>query len=168
MIDLTPHDIGCTIWVDGGNLTVTGNGSIIAGVASSSCGVMVAKVFAKILAVPYSYLGPIIIMLTIIGSYATNMAVADVQIMAAAGILGLIFSVCHFNSAAMILGLVLGVICEGNFSRAYTIARGDLAGMFAFNSHPVACVLMSVSVILLMYPVLKWYVQYIRSHSLAR
>ncbi|MBR1671412.1 MAG: tripartite tricarboxylate transporter permease, partial [Fretibacterium sp.] len=35
----------------------------------------IAKVFAKILAVPYSYLGPIIIMLAIIGSYATNMAV---------------------------------------------------------------------------------------------
>ena len=32
----------------------------------------IAKVFAKILAIPYSYLGPIIVMLAIIGSYATN------------------------------------------------------------------------------------------------
>ncbi|MBR1673243.1 MAG: trap-t family transporter, partial [Fretibacterium sp.] len=59
----------------------------------------------------------------------------------------------HFNSAAMILGLVLGVICEGNFSRAYTIARGVLISMFSFGEHPVACVLMAVSAVLLLYPV---------------
>ena len=76
----------------------------------------IAKVFAQILAVPYSYLGPIIIMLAIIGSYATNMSIADVKIMAIAGVLGLVISACHFNSAALILGLVLGVICEGNFT----------------------------------------------------
>lgn len=110
----------------------------------------IAKVFAKILAIPYSYLGPIIVMLAIIGSYATNMSIADVKIMAVAGIAGLIFAVCHFNSAAMILGLVLGEICESNFSRAYTISRADLVGMF---SRPIAGSLMVLSVALLVYPI---------------
>lgn len=110
----------------------------------------IAKVFAKILAIPYSYLGPIIVMLAIIGSYATNMSIADVKIMAIAGIAGLIFNVCHFNSAALILGLVLGEICESNFSRAYTIARADLAGMF---TRPIAGTLMAVSILLLVYPI---------------
>ncbi|MBQ3645794.1 MAG: tripartite tricarboxylate transporter permease [Synergistaceae bacterium] len=112
----------------------------------------IAKVFAQILAVPYSYLGPIIIMLAIIGSYATNMSIADVKIMAIAGVLGLIISACHFNSAALILGLVLGVICEGNFSRAYTISRADIVGMF---SRPVAGTLMVISIILLVWPILS-------------
>ncbi|MCI6260552.1 MAG: tripartite tricarboxylate transporter permease [Pyramidobacter porci] len=110
----------------------------------------IAKVFAKILAIPYSYLGPIIVMLAIIGSYATNMSIADVKIMAIAGIAGLIFAVCHFNSAAMILGLVLGEICESNFSRAYTISRADLVSMF---SRPIAGSLMALSVALLVYPI---------------
>lgn len=112
----------------------------------------IAKVFAQILAVPYSYLGPIIIMLAIIGSYATNMSIADVKIMAVAGVLGLVISACHFNSAALILGLVLGVICEGNFSRAYTIARADIVAMF---SRPVAGSLMVISIILLVWPVIS-------------
>ena len=112
----------------------------------------IAKVFAQILAVPYSYLGPIIIMLAIIGSYATNMSIADVKIMAIAGVIGLIISACHFNSAALILGLVLGVICEGNFSRAYTISRADIVGMF---SRPVAGSLMVVSIILLLWPIVS-------------
>ncbi|MBQ7196827.1 MAG: tripartite tricarboxylate transporter permease [Synergistaceae bacterium] len=112
----------------------------------------IAKVFAQILAVPYSYLGPIIIMLAIIGSYATNMSIADVKIMAIAGVIGLIISACHFNSAALILGLVLGVICEGNFSRAYTINRADIIGMF---SRPVAGTLMTISIILLVWPIIS-------------
>ena len=112
----------------------------------------IAKVFAQILAVPYSYLGPIIIMLAIIGSYATNMSIADVKIMAIAGVLGLVISACHFNSAALILGLVLGVICEGNFSRAYTISRASIVNMFA---RPVAGTLMVVSIVLLVWPILS-------------
>ena len=112
----------------------------------------IAKVFAQILAVPYSYLGPIIIMLAIIGSYATNMSIADVKIMAIAGVIGLIISACHFNSAALILGLVLGVICEGNFSRAYTISRANLVNMFA---RPVAGTLMVVSIVLLLWPIVS-------------
>ncbi len=112
----------------------------------------IAKVFAQILAVPYSYLGPIIIMLAIIGSYATNMSIADVKIMAIAGVLGLVISACHFNSAALILGLVLGVICEGNFSRAYTISRANIVAMF---SRPVAGTLMIISIILLVWPVVS-------------
>lgn len=114
--------------------------------------IAIAKVFAQILAVPYSYLGPIIIMLAIIGSYATNMSIADVKIMAIAGVLGLVISACHFNSAALILGLVLGVICEGNFSRAYTISRADIIGMF---SRPVAGTLMVVSIVLLLWPIVS-------------
>lgn len=112
----------------------------------------IAKVFAQILAVPYSYLGPIIIMLAIIGSYATNMSIADVKIMAIAGVIGLVISACHFNSAALILGLVLGVICEGNFSRAYTISRANLVNMFA---RPVAGTLMVISLVLLVWPILS-------------
>lgn len=113
--------------------------------------IAIAKVFAQILAVPYSYLGPIIIMLAIIGSYATNMSIADVKIMAIAGVIGLIISACKFNSAALILGLVLGVICEGNFSRAYTISRANIVNMFA---RPVAGTLMIVSIILLLWPII--------------
>ena len=112
----------------------------------------IAKVFAQILAVPYSYLGPIIIMLAIIGSYATNMSIADVKIMAIAGVIGLVISACHFNSAALILGLVLGVICEGNFSRAYTISRANIVDMFA---RPVAGTLMVISIILLLWPIVS-------------
>jgi putative tricarboxylic transport membrane protein len=109
----------------------------------------IAKVFAKILSIPYSVLGPVIIMLAMIGSYATNMSTMDVKIMAIAGIAGVLFKVMHFNSAALILGLVLGSICEGNFSRAFTIYRGNVGAMFM---RPIAGTIMVICIIALIYP----------------
>ncbi len=118
--------------------------------------IMIAKVFAQILAIPYSFLGPIIVMLAVIGSYATNMSVFDVKIMAVAGIAGLLFSALKFNSAALILGLVLGKICEGNFSRAFTISRGNLFTMF---NKPIAGSIMVVCIAALVYPLVSPYLK---------
>ena len=86
----------------------------------------IAKVFAQILAIPYSYLGPIIMMLALIGTYGDQMSATSVQIMVLAGILGLVVRACHLNSAAIVLGLVLGSMCEQNFSRGYLMARADV------------------------------------------
>lgn len=111
----------------------------------------IAKVFAQILAIPYSYLGPIIVMLALIGSYANQMAIADVRIMVLAGVLGLLVKVCHFNSAAIVLGLVLGSMCESNFSRAYLMSKANLGAMFF---RPIAGVIMIVCIILLITPII--------------
>ena len=110
----------------------------------------IAKVFAQILAIPYSYLGPIIVMLALIGSYANQMAIADVRIMVLAGVLGLLVKVCHFNSAAIVLGLVLGSMCEANFSRAYLMSKANLAAMFC---RPIAGTIMIACIILLVTPI---------------
>lgn len=112
--------------------------------------IWIAKAFAKILSIPYALLGPIIIVLATIGSYADSLNFLDVKIMAVAGVAGVLFKVCRFNSAAMILGLVLGPMCEGNFSRGYLVARGDIISMF---SSPIAAVLMVVCILALVSPV---------------
>ena len=125
---------------------------IITNIVMVFVAIMIARVFAQILSIPYSYLGPIIIMLAVIGSYATNMSIFDVKIMAVAGIAGLLFSVLKFNSAALILGLVLGKICEGNFSRAFTISRGSLWTMF---NKPIAGIIMLVCIGALVYPMVS-------------
>ena len=130
-------------------LSATFASMVISNIVMVIVAIGIAKVFAQILSVPYSILGPSIVMLATIGSYANSMSIMDIKIMAIAGIAGLIFSVCKFNSAAMILGLVLGKLCEGNFSRAFTISRGNLFDMFA---RPIAGSLMIVCVLMLVYP----------------
>jgi putative tricarboxylic transport membrane protein len=84
-----------------------------------------AKVFVQVLKVPYAILGPMIVMMATIGSFATKNIAIDVVLMAVAGLIGFIFVTCKFNVSAMILGLVLGKICESNIRRAYIIAPGE-------------------------------------------
>ena len=113
----------------------------------------IAKVFAQILAIPYSYLGPIILMLALIGTYGDQMSATSVQIMVLAGVLGLIVRACHLNSAAIVLGLVLGNMCEQNFSRGYLMARANVLQMFNPALHPIAFVLIIVCIVMLISPV---------------
>ena len=113
----------------------------------------IAKVFAQILAIPYSYLGPIIMMLALIGTYGDQMSATSVQIMVLAGVLGLVVRACHLNSAAIVLGLVLGSMCEQNFSRGYLMARANVFQMFNPTLHPIAFVLIIVCIALLVSPV---------------
>ena len=113
----------------------------------------IAKVFAQILAIPYSYLGPIIMMLALIGTYGDQMSATSVQIMVLAGILGLVVRACHLNSAAIVLGLVLGSMCEQNFSRGYLMSKGSILMMFNPTLHPIAFVLIIVCIVLLVSPV---------------
>lgn len=111
----------------------------------------IAKVFAQILAIPYSYLGPIIVMLAIIGAYANQMSIADVQIMVIAGVLGIVVKACHLNSAAIVLGLVLGSMCEANFSRAYLMSRANIGTMFL---RPIAGPIMIFCIVMLVMPII--------------
>ncbi len=115
----------------------------------------VAKVFGKILAIPYSILGTVIILLATIGSFALQSNTGNVILMIIAGIIGYYFSKFGFNNAALILGLVLGEMVESNLRRAVMIEQGNIAAVF---SKPITAVLMIVSIISLLWPVVKPFV----------
>lgn len=112
----------------------------------------VAKVFAKILSVPYSFLGPAIIMLAAIGSYALKNSTGDIVLMAAAGIFGYMLSKQGFSAAALILGLVLGNMCESNLRRAVKMTNGDV--LAAFTS-PITTPILLVCAVMFVYPIIK-------------
>jgi putative tricarboxylic transport membrane protein len=112
----------------------------------------VAKVFAQILSVPYSILGPVICIFALIGAYALNNNTGDVMLMAWAGIIGYLFVKLGYNSAALVLGLVLGSMCESNFRRAYTLTNGSLIQIF---TKPITAVIMIACICMLVYPFIK-------------
>lgn len=119
--------------------------------------IVIAKVFVQILKVPYSILGPTIIMMATIGAYATKNTAVDVILMAVAGLAGFLLVKCKFNSSAMILGLVLGTICESNLRRAVTIVQGDtlLEAFINLLKRPVTGIIMAVCIVVLLWPVVK-------------
>lgn len=118
--------------------------------------IAIAKVFAKVLSIPYSMLGTIIIMLCFLGSYSNGRNVTDIAIMVVAGAIGYIFNRCHFNSAALILGLVLGSMVEKNLRNAIILAKGNLYTVFI--AKPITLVLMIAIIIMLVFPLVKPYI----------
>ena len=138
-------------------LSATFASMFVANIVMVIAAVIIAKIFVKVLAIPYSVLGPTIIMMATIGAYATKNTAVDVILMAISGVIGFVIVTCKFNSSALILGLVLGVICESNLRRAYTIADGDtlLAATMNILSRPVTGVIMVICLVALLWPVLK-------------
>ncbi|MCK9328512.1 MAG: tripartite tricarboxylate transporter permease [Candidatus Cloacimonetes bacterium] len=119
----------------------------------------IAKVFAQILSIPYSYLGPIIVMLALIGSYSEG-GFVGVQIMVIAGVLGIVVKYMHLNSAAIILGLVLGTMCEEHFSRAYVMNQANVFKVL-FGT-PISAVVISACILMLLSPALRPLVKKLR------
>ncbi len=112
----------------------------------------VARIFSKIMNVPYSVLGTMIAVFAVIGSFAVKNNVFDVFVMLGAGLAGYAMSKYKFNPAALILGLVLGNICESNLRRAVKLTQGNVA---AALSSPITATLLVICVLVLLYPVIK-------------
>jgi putative tricarboxylic transport membrane protein len=119
--------------------------------------IIIAKIFVQVLKIPYSILGPTIIMLAAIGAFATKNIAIDVILMAIAGVVGFVLVVCKLNSSALILGLVLGVICESNLRRASIMAPGDtlLATLGSIVTRPITGVILLICLAVLVGPVVK-------------
>jgi putative tricarboxylic transport membrane protein len=95
---------------------------------------------------------PIIIILTIIGSFALRNNTGDVTLMIFMGVLGyLLLKKAGFPIAPLILGLVLGTLMENNFRRAYLIAGG--IGEILFR--PIAGSIILLSILFLIYPFIR-------------
>ena len=125
---------------------------------------LIAKVFVQALRIPYAYLGPLIIMMATIGSFATKNNSIDVMTMAVSGLIGFVFVTCRFNVSAMILGLVLGKIIESNLRRAYIIAPGEGLWDTTWNVFkaplkiapvPLTAILVFICIAVLLGPVVK-------------
>ena len=112
----------------------------------------VAKVFGKILAIPYSVLGTVIILLATIGSFGLQNSTGNVMLMIIAGIFGFAFSKFGFNNAALILGLVLGGMIESNLRRAIMLEEGNIVAVL---SKPITASLIIISIFSLLWPVIK-------------
>ena len=86
-----------------------------------------------------------------------------VTVMVIAGIFGIVVKYMHLNSAAIVLGLVLGGMCESHFGRAFQTAHtvthplemGDIiAKVFgALFGTPIAAVVMTACILMLLSPI---------------
>jgi putative tricarboxylic transport membrane protein len=100
------------------------------------------RIFIKALSVPPAMMTPIVIMLSVVGSYALNGWMFDAVVAVAAGVAGFILKRAGYPLIPLILGLVLGSMMEAEFRRAMIITGGDLT---IFVTRPIAALLLAAA-----------------------
>jgi putative tricarboxylic transport membrane protein len=105
------------------------------------------RIFVKTLNVPPALMTPMVIMLSVLGSYALNGWMSDAVVAVLAGIAGYVLKRAGYPIVPLILGLVLGPMAESEFRRMMIITGGDL---MVFVTRPLAALLLAAGAISLL------------------
>ena len=119
-------------------------------------------IFVNLLRIPYAWLVPIILIVSIIGVYSVNSSVMDIWIMAISGGVGYVLRKFGYEMAPLLLALVLGDRLEDNFRLALTMSGGSYA---TFADYASIIVVVAVAGLLLSLQALAWAFGYRKSFA---
>ncbi len=98
-----------------------------------------APVFAQVLRIPYSYLYPIVLFISVVGAFALGNNTFTIWVVFAAGLLGYFMKRFDFPAAPLVLGLVLGPLLDRSLVQTSAMGAGNLLIVF---ERPMSSVLM--------------------------
>lgn len=127
-------------------------GFIIANILMGIIGLFAAKYFVKVTNVPKYILIPLIIVFSIVGTYAISNNLFDVWVMIAFGLVGYLMRKTGFHPAPVILGIILGPIGENGFRQSLVMAQGDILSFYF--SRPISVILIVLIIITLLSPII--------------
>jgi putative tricarboxylic transport membrane protein len=104
-------------------------------------------IFVNILRIPYPLLYPAIVVFCVLGVYAVNGSVIDVGIMTVMGALGYLLRKFDFETAPVVLGLILAPMMEMSFRQSLSMSSGNYG---IFVSRPIALAMLVIGSTLLM------------------
>lgn len=102
--------------------------------------------FLQTLKIPQGILLPVIVMLCVVGAYASGNKVFCVWTVFIFGTVGYLFGRAKVPGAPFILGAVLGPMIESNLRRALQISHGSF---LPFLTRPVSCIFIVASVLII-------------------
>ncbi|CAH1649840.1 Uncharacterized 52.8 kDa protein in TAR-I ttuC' 3'region [Hyphomicrobiales bacterium] len=111
-----------------------------------------APLFASLLRVPYAYLAPGILLLSIVGAYATNLRLFTVGLAIAFGVVGYLMIKARLPRAPLILGIVLAPILESSLRQSMILSHGSLD---IFVTRPLALILLITVIASLALPLMS-------------
>ncbi len=123
-------------------------------------GLVLARQFAKVLTVPKQILLPVILILSIVGSYAMNYSLFDVWVAVIFGFVGFFLQKAGIPPAPMAIGLILGPLLEDNLRRTLLLSEGSISPFF---TRPISVILLVIIFVILFGPAI-----YSRLRSLIR
>jgi putative tricarboxylic transport membrane protein len=136
---------GPTLFNEGGPLVLSiFLGLIACNVVLLGVGTLGVRAFVPLANLPASVLGPFVLALLIIGTYAYDNSIAHVLMFFVLGTFAYLLERFGISTLPVILGFVMGPIIELNLNRGLIIDGGDL---LAILSRPITAVLLIVAIV---------------------
>ncbi|MFA0889509.1 MAG: tripartite tricarboxylate transporter permease [Synergistales bacterium] len=111
-------------------------------------GLFISRYCVRFIETPASILGPLVIGLAVIGSYAINMSMVEVWIMMAIGLLGYLMKEFDVPREPLVLGLVLGSMAEGELSRAMSLVHGSVLSLLkGMATSPISLIIIGLTIL---------------------
>jgi putative tricarboxylic transport membrane protein len=101
---------------------------------------------AAILRIPFSIIGPVVLVFCAIGAYTVHNSAFDVVLMLIFGVLGYVMKKCNYPLAPMVLAIVLGDKAEEAFRQSLLASQGSLA---VFVSNGLVATIMGLGLVAL-------------------
>ena len=127
-------------------------GLIVANLLMGLIGLLAAKYIVKVTTVSSTVLIPIIVVFSLVGSYAINNSMFDVYMMLIFGFIGYIMKKAGFHPAPVVLAIILGPLAEGGLRRTLVMAKGNV--LTYLLSRPISVVLIIMIVMSVLSPIL--------------
>ncbi|WP_353861686.1 tripartite tricarboxylate transporter permease [Azospirillum formosense] len=102
----------------------------------------VARVFSTLMRVPPAILGAFIIVLSVVGAYGVRNNLFDVYVCLAFGIAGYVMKRTGFPPAPLVVGVILGPLCERYFLTSLANYDGNMA---VFVSRPISGTILALA-----------------------
>ena len=129
---------------------------ILANLLILPMGIYSGKFVSKLITnIPVAFLAPFVIFLSVIGSYSINRNLFDVYVMIFFGLVGYIGRKVGFGPGPVVLGLILGKICEEGLVQSILMGRAAGSLFTIFFTRPVSIILIFLTIISAGWPVIR-------------
>ncbi len=119
-------------------------------------GILGIRYLVKALNLSYSKVGPAILLFCVIGSYALNNSMTDVWVTFIFGVLGYFMRKFGYGLAPMVLGMILGPLCETSLQRAMHISDNN---PFILITRPISGSVLAIAILSFFYPIIRDFIQ---------
>ena len=116
-------------------------------------GALGAQLFTRALRVPEPLLMTMVVVIAIVGAYGVRGNPLDLVTALLAGIGGFILRKAGFPLAPLVIGMVLSQMIENSLRQGLLLTRGSF---LAFFERPIALTLFIVTLMMLVWPAIRW------------
>jgi putative tricarboxylic transport membrane protein len=128
---------------------------ILAGLIIMAMSALVSRYLVRIAAFPVHLLAPLILLLSVVGSFAVRNSPIDVGVMLSFGLLGYSLDKLGFTVGPIVLGLILGPVVESGLVTSLAMVGVGRSGFDVFLLRPISAVLIFFTLFSLAWPAIS-------------